>query len=289
MQFSNPIVASGGELVRDRIRSSNYAAGVSGWQISRDGSAELNNATIRGTLQSSNFVTGVSGWRLLLSGAVELLDATIRGTLQSSNFVAGSAGWRLLNTGAAELNSAVIRGKLSTLGTDTEGIVIFHDAGGSRVLLHSGCADEDVAAKLINEKLPPGDREQVVLQAGRIDSMGTSVPAPSVTLYTGDGTAGDRTTATVKGQEVLLDGVELVTIGNPDALGLPDVATAAVLVTLGNTDGVDLPSIGTGSGVVPSTPPAGTSRLFTRVNNAGKTVLAVKWPDGNVTTLGTSP
>lgn len=49
MPFGDPIVA-GHILVRDAIQSPNFAAGVSGWQINRDGSAEFNNATIRGDL-----------------------------------------------------------------------------------------------------------------------------------------------------------------------------------------------------------------------------------------------
>jgi hypothetical protein len=47
--FRNSILA-GEELVRTGIRSTNYVAGVSGWRIGRDGSAEFLNALIRGEL-----------------------------------------------------------------------------------------------------------------------------------------------------------------------------------------------------------------------------------------------
>jgi len=47
--FRNPIVA-GLTLIRAAIRSNNYVAGISGWTINRDGSAEFNNVTIRGAL-----------------------------------------------------------------------------------------------------------------------------------------------------------------------------------------------------------------------------------------------
>ena len=68
--FSNPIVG-GTTLIRPAIQSPNYVAGVSGWTINIDGSAEFNNVTIRGTLQSSNFVANTTGWRLNNSGSAE--------------------------------------------------------------------------------------------------------------------------------------------------------------------------------------------------------------------------
>lgn len=49
MTFTDPIVA-GSELVIDRINSTDYAPGAAGWAISRDGTAEFNNATLRGSL-----------------------------------------------------------------------------------------------------------------------------------------------------------------------------------------------------------------------------------------------
>jgi hypothetical protein len=45
-------------LVNNIIRSNNYSAGVSGWQISNTGSAEFNNVTVRGTVIASNGTIG---------------------------------------------------------------------------------------------------------------------------------------------------------------------------------------------------------------------------------------
>jgi hypothetical protein len=53
MTFGNSILA-GEELVRTGIRSPNFVAGVSGWRIARDGSAEFNNVTVRGTFRAQN-------------------------------------------------------------------------------------------------------------------------------------------------------------------------------------------------------------------------------------------
>jgi hypothetical protein len=48
--FDNPITGSEGALVRDRIKSPNYVPLTTGWQLDRDGSADLGDATIRGSL-----------------------------------------------------------------------------------------------------------------------------------------------------------------------------------------------------------------------------------------------
>jgi hypothetical protein len=56
MTFSNPIVG-GTTLIRKAIKSPNYVAGVSGWTINVDGTAEFNNVTVRGDL----LVTSTSG------------------------------------------------------------------------------------------------------------------------------------------------------------------------------------------------------------------------------------
>lgn len=50
MPFGNPILG-GTALVRPSINSPTYAAGSAGWSINADGSAEFNNATMRGSLQ----------------------------------------------------------------------------------------------------------------------------------------------------------------------------------------------------------------------------------------------
>ena len=57
--FRNPIVA-GLNLIRSAIRSPNFLTGVSGWSINRDGSAEFNNATIRGDLVVGTAPTTIS-------------------------------------------------------------------------------------------------------------------------------------------------------------------------------------------------------------------------------------
>lgn len=49
MPFSNPIIGGNDTLIRDKIQSENYVAGVAGWRISRNGDAEFNNLVARGS------------------------------------------------------------------------------------------------------------------------------------------------------------------------------------------------------------------------------------------------
>lgn len=52
--FRNPIVGAGDTLIRNAIQSADYAAGVSGWRISRDGDAEFNDVLVRGEVEARN-------------------------------------------------------------------------------------------------------------------------------------------------------------------------------------------------------------------------------------------
>jgi hypothetical protein len=65
--FTNPVFG-GNTLIRPAIRSPNYVAGVSGWSINRDGSAELNNLTIRGVFNGTNYTINNMGL-FMYSGA----------------------------------------------------------------------------------------------------------------------------------------------------------------------------------------------------------------------------
>lgn len=57
MPFTNPIVG-GTALVRQAINSPNFAAGSAGWSINQNGTAEFNNATVRGEVDVGNAPPG---------------------------------------------------------------------------------------------------------------------------------------------------------------------------------------------------------------------------------------
>lgn len=62
--FSNPIVQGSGQLVRKKIESVGFITGVTGWMIAQDGTAEFNNATVRGTIQVGPFIAGGSSVKI---------------------------------------------------------------------------------------------------------------------------------------------------------------------------------------------------------------------------------
>ena len=78
---------TGGDSI---IKSGNYSAGSSGWQIKANGDAEFNNVTVRGTIATSTIGAGST--------------VSVAGAIQSSNYSLGTAGWKLGATGAMELN-----------------------------------------------------------------------------------------------------------------------------------------------------------------------------------------
>lgn len=61
MGFSNSIIGGAAALIRAAIRSPNFVTGSGGWQISKDGSAEFNNITIRGTFNGTDFILNATG------------------------------------------------------------------------------------------------------------------------------------------------------------------------------------------------------------------------------------
>lgn len=63
--FSNPVANAIGTLVRNLMKSVNYIAGVSGWRISRDGSAEFSDVTIRGEFDLGGNTPGTA--RIVMS------------------------------------------------------------------------------------------------------------------------------------------------------------------------------------------------------------------------------
>jgi uncharacterized membrane protein YeaQ/YmgE (transglycosylase-associated protein family) len=78
MGFVNPILGSGGALVRPAIKSPNYVPGSSGWMVGRDGSSEFSSGTFRGA------ITATSG---TFTGTINA-----GGTFTGTNYILNSAG-----------------------------------------------------------------------------------------------------------------------------------------------------------------------------------------------------
>lgn len=90
--FSNPVVGGDGELVRDRIKSDNYVAGTSGWDVEKTGQAEFQDVTARGDITATSVLVGdlpdpqVSIHSTAHLGVVEFLMNDSLGLLQSAKF-----------------------------------------------------------------------------------------------------------------------------------------------------------------------------------------------------------
>ena len=93
MMPGNPVVG-GSVLRRPAIQSPNYVAGVSGWSVNADGTAEFNSVTVRGTVTSTD---GSGDSVSLSSGHISFQPA---GAFQPGTITA-VPGLLLLDSGAA--------------------------------------------------------------------------------------------------------------------------------------------------------------------------------------------
>ncbi|WP_440863262.1 host specificity protein J [Symbiopectobacterium purcellii] len=74
-------------MIGDLIKSKNYSAGVSGWMINKDGTAEFNDMLFRGDLQSNNYAKDVRGWKISKNGDAEFHDGSFYGTVYAGKIV----------------------------------------------------------------------------------------------------------------------------------------------------------------------------------------------------------
>ena len=59
--FQHDIAGGSGSLIITALRSPNFVDGLTGWEISKDGSAEFNNLEIRGTFNGTDFILNQFG------------------------------------------------------------------------------------------------------------------------------------------------------------------------------------------------------------------------------------
>lgn len=112
-----PAVRISSAYIAQHLSSTNFATGVSGWRISKDGSAEFQDLTARGSMQSSDFVSGSTGWKIYVNGNAEFHDVTVRGKIIASTFQydATSALGGILMVGPATTLAAHITDAATTI------------------------------------------------------------------------------------------------------------------------------------------------------------------------------
>jgi len=143
MGFADPIVGGIDKLIRKAIQSPNFIAGVQGWSINRDGTAEFNELTIIASSTSAAILiyNGPAALGNLIGSwsAVETTDSF------GNNIPAGLfatqgtfTGMQLVNTlltqcilDAAVMDAAQISNSDITGGTVTETVINFDNSGGA--------------------------------------------------------------------------------------------------------------------------------------------------------------
>lgn len=111
MPFRNSVASINGTLVISQLRSQNYVAATSGWQITRDGQAEFQDLVARGTLGVDN----ISADTISVGGndLMTLLSQSSIGKLLSARLPdtgAGNIAVTTTNTKVLELNCGTVPG-----------------------------------------------------------------------------------------------------------------------------------------------------------------------------------
>lgn len=164
--FANTVLGGASKLIRKAIQSPNFVTGVVGWSINKDGTAEFQNAIIRGTFQGSNFVVNSVGTFVysstpalgnLIASDTNLVHRYDTGTDSFGNtYYAGRCSYAANGTGIPNFIVQLFGGMIN-LGVNNEITSttlqpggVYTTAGGIRfTALRSGLnAALDVAAEL---------------------------------------------------------------------------------------------------------------------------------------------
>lgn len=105
MPFNNDIAGGNGSLVRNWLQSIDYVAGVNGWRISKDGSAEFNNGTFRGSIE----VGSLTGQHFIVNNPATGDVIDIYNTANKLVFTIDNTG-RVVSTSSATNSQAVLAG-----------------------------------------------------------------------------------------------------------------------------------------------------------------------------------
>jgi hypothetical protein len=197
--FSDPIVGGAQKLIRTAIQSQTYVPGSAGWIISRDGSAEFNNLSIRGTFNGTDYVINSSGAFFYggVPAAGNLVLSSVPGTSGGTdqfgnNYLPGAASYQgnfASQVGGGFLN--LYHGSLAagwTLGgtietSSTGGLIL--DAGGGTVTITGALSvngSTSTAAAGLTDGTVNGTSSTAGLTNGTIN--GTSGAASAGTAHT---------------------------------------------------------------------------------------------------------
>lgn len=155
--FNNPVVGGQSTLIRIAIQSANYVAATSGWRIAKDGSAEFNNAIIRGELDAGGGTVRLNAGGLHIEGSGKQFDINISagflarlspddGSSLAQMYADSIGGHVLTNSAASGLGNTFTGGSMTS----------FHDVLG-------GTADRPVM-QIISPAVNSKHTAQVILR-----------------------------------------------------------------------------------------------------------------------------
>lgn len=149
MQFPNPITGAQGALVYPRIKSPNYVAGVSGWSIEKDGSAEFNDVVVRGEV---NVIDADGSYVKIINedpgdGAIiEMRPADSVGTVNAPARIATGTDPVTGSLGIVITGPDIDAGAVSQLAFHETGVTLATDGGIYLATLNDGPVTVDAGA-----------------------------------------------------------------------------------------------------------------------------------------------
>jgi hypothetical protein len=173
--FTNPVFG-GNTLIRPAIRSPNYTPGVAGWSINRDGTAELNNLTLRGTFVGNDWILNDKGL-FFYSGTPAL--GNMSGSWAQA---AGTDAFGNAYPAGLEIYSALGSIMLSAV----DGILQSVGSSGSQVVIADGGLQFSVPGSTGNGSLEIGPTlREMDWQSGQ---LGTNDRSGQLSVVTSNGT-----------------------------------------------------------------------------------------------------
>ncbi len=237
MGFSNSVIGGAAALIRAAIKSPNFVHGSAGWQVSKDGSAEFNNVTVRGNIAGTDFLIDQAGNFFLLNSHGK--------TIALFSPADGGAGGLWVYADAGAVQGVLVLSAASAAGTDTvtgapfpEGMAAYTTILGTTYAIQLGestISGNDVPGLFLLNQTGPAPNEPPLFSFGNASTSGTAVE-----LYSGTATpastpsfieCADSTLSGTPGGAVVISGGNFnvdaagnVTMGN-NLLLTPKIAT----------------------------------------------------------------
>lgn len=221
----NLTVGAGGDLANSTVKSSNYAAGTTGWQIKGDGSVEFNSGTFRGDLNIERVVSGLT--TRLKAGVSDQRIQTIVGTtptpltittpaLSGQHYgytrTSNGAGWYLPTTPSSARKMRYFIGPTSDrsilLQTNTRDVDAMYVGFNAENIPRNAQINSFQLGELLDYKVSQAEKEQTgfMYYSSGVESTGTAAEqVPYSYLYTPGG--GQQTPTTENQSYISQQGV----------------------------------------------------------------------------------